>query len=526
MNDKLSRRKLLELMHKHALALPACGGWLACAEEQNAEQQKAAAKAMGDSTAQSKHDKFMLYIHFGSADGLTTGMLPPQEVVIDGSNSRLPKVGAWPRGLFEYDKLADSINRNVNIHYQDQGKHLIFNEYSKVLQPLQDHLCMTVGNSRSLSHHDAAAFQITGDRFGSGSGSWVAKFAQAMHGNDNFVNIVAASSADSTREITYSSIFNDKGYRNSNVALINAASLDKVHTILSDPTGIPHADGDARQFWQTLNSINNGIGGKYTGLRESVSYYVANLIAGAPELAPGSALRNDIEAALNTDKLKAVLNDTNLPGGAVCDMPLNMIANKMSKQLIANLQLAAGLAGSKRAKGMLFAYGDHDKHGGGSSIITPRYGSILFAAVRLFWDWVVTQGLQDDVLVVISHDFTRTTYNSKSNGSHQLKVRQATGIEDVSLATKGTDHLQVMSMMFINGKVPPAGRIGAITDNYAAFGSQNARGMPDQAIAPYPSDTLIGAMLMRCFDDVFKDEAAVKEFFPNFKVPSPNPFAT
>ena len=47
----------------------------------------------------------------------------------------------------------------------------------------------------------------------------------------------------------------------------------------------------------------------------------------------------------------------------------------------------------------------------------------------------------DDVLVVISHDFTRTTYNAKSNGSYQLKVRQATGIENTSLATKGTDHL-------------------------------------------------------------------------------------
>ena len=79
-------------------------------------------------------------------------------------------------------------------------------------------------------------------------------------------------------------------------------------------------------------------------------------------------------------------------------------------------------------------------------------------------------------------------------------------------------------MIFINGKVPPAGRIGAITDNYTAFGSQDARGVPDLAIAPYTSDTIIGAMLMRCFDDVFKDEAAVKESFPNFKMPSPNPF--
>ena len=243
MDDKLSRRKLLELLHKHALALPACGSWLtSCAGEQ-------VAKAMSGSGARSKHDKFMLYIHFGSADGLTTGMLCPREVVIDGSNSSLPKVGAWPSGLFEGKEVADSINHNVNVHYQDQGKSIIFNEYSKVLQPLQNHLCMTVGNARSLSHHDAAAFQITGERFGNGSGSWVAKFAQALHSNDKFVNIVAATSAASPREIIYSSIFNDKGHGNNNVALINAASLDDAHTVLTDPKGIPHAQGDARQFW-------------------------------------------------------------------------------------------------------------------------------------------------------------------------------------------------------------------------------------------------------------------------------------
>ncbi len=521
MDDRISRRKLLELLHKHALALPALGSCLsACDEEQTAMLQS----MRSDGTAAGKHDKFMLYIHFGSADGLTTGMLPPREVVIDGSDSSLPQVGAWPQGLFEHEKVAKSINHNVNIHYQDQGKSLIFNEYSKVLQPLQDHLCVTMGNSRSLSHHDAAALQITGSRLGSGSGSWVANLAQALRGSDDFVNVVAASSAASSHEIIYSGIFNNKGVRNSNVALINATSLDDAHTMLSDPADIPHAEDAARQFWQTLNSINSGIGGRYDAARKSVNYYIENLVAGAPELAQGSPLRSGIETALHIDKLKALLNDTTLPGGAVCDMPSRLLANKASQQLIDNLQLAAGLVGSRRAKGMLLSFGDHDKHGGGSSVSTPRFGSILFAAVRLFWNWVVAQGWQDDVMVIISHDFTRTAYNGKSAGTSKLKIRQASGINEVSLATKGTDHHQIMSMMFINGKVPAAGRIGALADNYTAFGSQDAQGAPNAAIAPYTSDALVGGMLLRCFDDVFKDEAAVKEFFPNFEAPSPNPF--
>ena len=521
MDDKISRRSLLALLPKHALVLPALSRCLSAGEE----EQIAALKSMpAEGTAQD--NKFMLYIHFGSADGLTTGMLPPRGVVIDGSESDLPQVGAWPQGLFEHEEVANSINHNVNIHYQDQGKSLIFNEYSKVLQPLQDHLCVAVGNSRSLSHHDAAAFQITGDRLGSGRGSWVANFAQALHGSNNFVNVVAAPSTASTREIIYTSIFNHKGYHNDNIALINAASLDEAHTMLSDPAGIPHADGQAHQFWQALNSINSGIGGKYDAVRKSVNYYIENLTAGAPELAQGSALRSEIEAKLNMDELKARLRDTSLPGGAVCDMPSRLFNTKASAQLVANLQLAAGLAGSRRAKGMLLSFGDHDTHGGGSSIHTPRQGSILFAAVRLFWEWVIAQKLQDDVMVIISHDFTRTAYNSKSGGTRNLKIRQSSGIDDDSLITRGTDHQQIMSMMFINGKVPAAGQIGALADNYTAFGSQNAQGMPDTDIAPYTSDTLVGGMLLRCFDDVFKDEAAVKEFFPGFKVPSPDPFTS
>ena len=523
MDDSISRRKLLELLHKHALAIPVLGSGLpSCAGEPLAGVK---AMAASSSAGGRKNDKFMLYIHFGSADGLTTGMLPPREIVVDGNNSSLPKIGAWPRGLFEQDKVAESINPNVNLHYKDQGKSLIFNEYSKVLQPIQDSICMAVGNSRSLSHHDAAAFQITGGRFGNSKGSWVANLAQALRGSDNFVNVVAAASAASVRETIYASIFNDTGHRNRNVALINAASLDEVSTILADPTGIPHADSDAQQFWRTLQSINAGGSGKYAAMRQSIGYYVANLVAGAPELVAGSSLRSGIEAALHSDAVKAALNDSSLPGGAVCDVEEKMLASKAVAQLIANLQLAAGLVGSRRAKGMLFSYGDHDTHGGGSSSQTPRHASILFAAVRIFWEWVKAQGRQDDVMVVISHDFTRTAYNSKSRGSHDLQVRQATGVNAASLTTKGTDHQQIMSMMFINNNVPTAGRIGAIIDNYTAFGSQNAQGIADTDIAPYTSDTLIGAMLMRCFSDVFKDEAAVQEFFPTFKMPSPNPFA-
>ena len=56
----LSRRQLLELLSRSALAVPVLGTI-------GGEQRV---------LASTKRDKFLLYIHFGSADGLTSGMLP------------------------------------------------------------------------------------------------------------------------------------------------------------------------------------------------------------------------------------------------------------------------------------------------------------------------------------------------------------------------------------------------------------------------------------------------------------------
>ena len=143
-----------------------------------------------------------------------------------------------------------SINPNVNVHYKDSSSDVIFNEYSKVLHPIREHLCVACGNARSLSHYDAAALQITGGRFNTARGSWVANFAQALCGNNKFANIVASPDFSSVRESFYTKIFNNKGIDNDKVALINATSLDEIYSILSDAQGIPEAEGDARKFWQ------------------------------------------------------------------------------------------------------------------------------------------------------------------------------------------------------------------------------------------------------------------------------------
>ena len=479
-----------------------------------------------------KNAKFVLYIHFGSADGLTTGMLQPREVVIDGSSNNLARVGNWQQKLFWNDdqifrssshyRQGDDgnlcFNPNVNVHYQDQGKRLIFNEYSKVLQPIQDHICMAVGNSRSLAHHDAASFQITGNRFGSPAGSWVANFAQATHGSARFANIVASPSASTAREHTYVKIFSTKGQDNNNVAVINSTNLDQMREMLSDPTTIPDADGSAQKFWQTMQQMNRGGSDKYLAIKESVSFYIDNLLAGVPEFASDSPLRTSIERAINRQTVQNAINNSSLPGGAVCD--IGRRNTELNDKTIANLQLAAGLIASGRAQGMLFSVGDHDHHAGGSAVHAPRSASGLFAAVQVFWQWVMAENKTDDVMVIISHDFTRTPANGKemSNGV-KITARTAGGTNEVNLAPHGNDHHSIMAMTFINGKVPTAGCIGGIHDNYTAFGSNNQNGVPNPMIPPYTSDTLVGTMLMRCFDDLFPNAAKVKETFKDFDQP-------
>ena len=521
----LSRRQLLELLSRSAVAVPVLstvgGGQRVLAS--------------------TKRDKFLLYIHFGSADGLTSGMLQPREVVIDGSDTQLTAKGSWQKDLFwdshtlvlptsQYKGKVNpnySINPNVNVHYKDSSSEAIFNEYSKVLHPIREHICFACGNARSLSHYDAAAFQTTGGRFSTARGSWVANFAQALCGNDKFANIVAVPDFSSVRESFYTKIFNNKGIDNDKVALINATSLDEIYSILSDAPGIPEAEGDARKFWQTMQTVSGSGSPDYAAIKNSVNFYVDNLLTGLPELASGSPLRENITKHINATGVQKILNDSSLPGGSVCDVDANTeISKESTVKLVNNLQLAAGMIATHKAKGMLMSWGDHDHHRHGSSLATPRHASVLFAAVSMFWQWVKAQQRQDDVLVVISHDFSRTPYNSREpvyeqNTDKPIITAKAAGNTTVPhrFIPVGNDHQNVMAMLFINGNVPAGGRIGGLSDNYVAYGANDTAGIPDLNTAPYTSDELVGTLLRRCFSDVFKDDKSLQEFFPHFRKP-------
>src|SRR5690606_39093229 len=93
------------------------------------------------------------------------------------------------------------------------------------------------------------------------------------------------------------------------------------------------------------------------------------------------------------------------------------IKDRAHNELLNSLKLAALLAKTGLAKGMAIDLDSQDFHYGtnssnnGSSIDTGRSGAQMFAQVRLFWEWIKANNMQDRVMVVMTHEFSRSPYN-------------------------------------------------------------------------------------------------------------------
>jgi hypothetical protein len=179
------------------------------------------------------------------------------------------------------------------------------------------------------------------------------------------------------------------------------------------------------------------------------------------------------------------------------------------------LKLAGVLAKTGVASGMTISIGRgfEDTHVGGADVGTARNAAGYWMLLTQFWQWVKSAGLQDDIMIVVTHDFTRTAYNGYRNSS--AEIVDADGKKQ-TIETPGRDHALAMGMMFINAKVPKAGRVGVITDNIAPMAGKDTLGGIDPLGQPYKSSDIVGSMLMRCFDDLFPTERMVRKHWPTF----------
>jgi len=202
----------------------------------------------------------------------------------------------------------------------------------------------------------------------------------------------------------------------------------------------------------------------------------------------------------------------------------NYRGDKDGSSLAQMLRLAAYTASAQSAVGIYYKMPFHDDHApngtgpsaGGSPLNCPRHGAYLWAHIALFWDWIVAQKLQDDVMIMVTQEFSRTPYNS-SSASVPIFVKQAGSVTQKSIQVNGTDHQPVFGFMFINGRVPTSGRIGGFGNNYSVVGSNDASGTPNSAVAAYSSTQIFNSMAKRVWPHLFSDAIIIRDAWSTFQ---------
>ncbi len=450
--------------------------------------------ALAQSAPPVSRNKFMIYIHAGSWDGLASGLIQPHMT----NSASVTSAAKWSKGLFVARQDGGSLNPNVNVTHNSGD--LFFNNYTKTLLPIANQMCFTVGNPLALGHPTAAAFQTTGADEQIGQASWISGFAHMMS-DGNQPSIMVGNPFHRALQMSATT---------PNVAIVEAASVAGFRDAFQDQLSVPRTDY-AKSFWDVSKQIIDDSTYNFAfskSFSQNYKLFLNNLVEGANNT---GAIHQSIGAMLNRTEINRVI-DTEITaandGEGVKQFHFGGLTDA--------LQLAGVLAKSGLAKAMSIGLHGDDWHFGyqeknmGSTIGTARRGADMFVQLRLFWQWIQSQNLQDDVMVVISHDFTRTPYNTSLATAPQSVMFNN---QPISMTVPGTDHHAAMSMIFINGKVPPASKIGGIGDNYTALPTADLKGLPVAGKA-YTSSQLVGTMLLRCFGEIFKEEREMRRIWP------------
>lgn len=434
--------------------------------------------------------RFLLYIHCGSWDGLASGLLQPN-----------PN-GVWPSGCFVPGQTAEPINPYMK-QITQEGSHY-FHYYSKVLKELKAHLFQATAAPESLDHN--VAFNIASQGAPSANPSWNAGFAQATRPQSkSVVNVVGGRPSFTTPQ----------------VAFANASTLNDFRSKFSEATSVPVSqmtvEGRAAFMNVSAQMYQQHYGGSAVpvAFQSNLTSSANGWINGIPELAATSpAIISLIETMSKTKTDKLI---TSYYGGGEAE---NIrVHNGGNESLRQQLILAAALAESGYANGMNITLPQEDLHAGGSGVITARSGAQLWVMLAQFWEWIKLQNLQNQVLVVVSHDFSRTPYNN--NFSTQT-IRLENNV--ISLNVPGTDHGLAAGVVALHGRIHPSrlgGIRGSTAGSYFAGGANSLGGSINNDPAP-TRQQIIGSLLMRAFPGEFirpgqeTSGRLIKAIWPNF----------
>ncbi len=428
-------------------------------------------------------NRFILYIHMGSACGVSSGLVQPL------------KPGDWPKGFFEQGNIGSSINPLLNKHIAGSNG-MVFHDYNKFLAPMSQDMCLVNGNSQSLDHNVATIIQRRGTANTSAAPEWPMAVTQFMK-TETRKNPMVITSGVKTISVP-------------DITPVQAKDIVDFTRITKDLESIPK--GASSPFIDLLKKrfANLHLGSVISdkSLSSIADYQLTTLTQGLKELNDAQPDIKAIREALSIDAVKVQVKDC---------MEANAITAMATDSIRESLILAGILAKTGLANGFHLNVAGEDHHQGACDVLTPRNMGGVWALISLFWKWVNTNSLQDDVLIVVSHDFSRTPYNGKVI---EIDALDASG-KSQRLKAQGRDHSLAMGMMFINPGVPKGGRVGMIGENMVPLATKDARGTILSEGTAYTSENMVGSMLMRIFPELFPTERMVRKHWPAFKEIAP-----
>jgi len=422
---------------------------------------------------------FVLYIHMGSSCGLASGLVQPV------------KSGAWPKGFFTQGSLEGAANPLLNEHFQ--AKNLIFHQYNKCLREISDQLCLVNGSPQTLDHNVARPMQITGSGVRGAAPEWAMGVTQNCQTARNPNPLVISAGT--------------KTFSVADLALINSGSIDQFREITSDIPEIPKQQFDG--MWDVLKKRfdRKAMGSLQfdSSVPSTMDYQIRTLTRGLAELNQAQGDIDGLRTALNDEKYRALIRDN--PDSPNMEGPNGALRDR--------LILAGILAKTGLGNGMTISATDgHDLHNGGADVETARFSGMVWAQITLFWKWIQSQKLDNDVLVIIAHEFGRSPYND--NRPNTTEVIDSSGARK-AIVSPGRDHGLFMGMMFLNKNLPAGGRIGNVVDNLTPLAASDTMGGTAADADSYTSDQIVGSMLMRVYPGLFPSERIVRKHWPAFK---------
>ena len=456
---------------------------------------------MRDVFAAPAERQFFLYIHCGSWDGVASGLLQPNSDT------------SWPTGCFfsgqshvpgarstRYRSGGEAVGNPLVGEIISSNGHLL-THYAKPLREVSNQLLHVTCAPGSLDHNVARIIQQTGSP--SGQPHWISGLAQAfvdpgrasqfivnsplITGTTPDISNVAARNLERFRSLFKESVAmrNDPLIQGRTAfAEASASEFDS----FDGPSLLPA--NFKTTFEGTVGSIINGI--------EGISESDAAVVSASREFST-TKVRSEIIRHFSSNDAQGIIDAQG--------------STQLSQQLI----LAATLAASSAAHGMVIQMPGQDRHFGGSDINTARTAGNLWTQLTQFWKWLESEKIQDRVTIIVSHEFSRSAWNGKvTRGQIERNGNM------VEIASPGRDHHTINGLYVLSTRLPQGARYGGIRNGFTGAGARSLNTPPDGSVSAPTTQQALGTIFHTLFDQ-FKHPGQpdsgrrLREIWPTFK---------